>query len=492
MAAIRYSVINGWLPLTVYLMQGETEIAHNVHNAFEEGQFTDVLEGEYTLLFVDDVGCSDSVNIPTTTTTTTCDPLLCDYGLLYNWYAVGTEKLAPTGWHVPTDDEWTTLSTYLGGEEVAGGKMKTTGLCDWAIPNTDATNESGFSALPFGWRELWEGAFTQISYYSTWWSSSVIAETWSSSWYTSYDNASLFWDYYDSGHGWGVRCLMDSPEDWYEGLKMTDIDGNDYDTVKIGNQVWTVQNLKVTHYNDGEAIPNVEDDAIWMTLTTGALCAYNNDWNTYACVPEPTTTTTTTTVAPTTTTTTIEPTTTTTTTESNEFIIDTLSGYTGFADTYDNGDPDIHGQSFCAHGTISEFSIYCYVNTANLDLRATVYSTVPTHLGATYPPTGYLGQSTNTINTTTLSTDYENPSLVTFYFDDIEVDGEFFIDITYENVVYHHDGTLWIARGPVGSLSYMIYIGDLHFWVKYEYGYLSSRLVGIGDACTTTTTTTVP
>ena len=255
-----------------------------------------------------------TVEPTTTTTTTTCDPSKCDYGLLYNWYAVGTEKLAPTGWHVPTDDEWTTLSTYLGGEEVAGGKMKTTGLCDWAIPNTDATNESGFSALPFGWRELWEGAFTQISYYSTWWSSSVIAETWSSSWYTSYDNASLFWDYYDSGHGWGVRCLMDSPEDWYEGLKMTDIDGNDYDTVKIGNQVWTVQNLKVTHYNDGEAIPNVEDDAIWMTLTTGALCAYNNDWNTYACVPEPTTTTTTT-EEPTTTTTTEEPTTTTTTEE---------------------------------------------------------------------------------------------------------------------------------------------------------------------------------
>jgi hypothetical protein len=81
MAAIRYNVINGWLPVTVYLMQGETEIANNVHNAFEEGQFTDVLEGEYTLLFVDDVGCSDSINIPTTTTTTTtiyCEDLLCD------------------------------------------------------------------------------------------------------------------------------------------------------------------------------------------------------------------------------------------------------------------------------------------------------------------------------------------------------------------------------------------------------------------------------
>ena len=76
---------------------------------------------------------------------------------------------------------------------------------------------------------------------------------------------------------------------------MQDYDGNQYDTIQIGTQIWTIQNLKTTHYNDGVAIPNVEGNTAWAALTTGALCAFNNEWETYVCVPEPTTTTTTTT-----------------------------------------------------------------------------------------------------------------------------------------------------------------------------------------------------
>ncbi|MBK9327803.1 MAG: fibrobacter succinogenes major paralogous domain-containing protein [Sphingobacteriales bacterium] len=72
------------------------------------------------------------------------------YGKLYNWYAVNTGKLAPAGWHVPTDAEWTTLTTYLGGVRVAGGPMKATTL--WASPNVGATNSSGFTGLPAGYR----------------------------------------------------------------------------------------------------------------------------------------------------------------------------------------------------------------------------------------------------------------------------------------------------------------------------------------------------
>jgi uncharacterized protein (TIGR02145 family) len=73
------------------------------------------------------------------------------YGKLYNWYAVADPRhVCPTGWHEPTDGEWTTLTDYLGGAAVAGGKMKTTGLQYWISPNTDATNESGFSGLPGG------------------------------------------------------------------------------------------------------------------------------------------------------------------------------------------------------------------------------------------------------------------------------------------------------------------------------------------------------
>ena len=73
----------------------------------------------------------------------------CPYGKLYNWFAVADPRhVCPTGWHEPTDAEWTTLTDYLGGEEVAGGKMKSAGTQYWIGPNTDATNESGFSGLP--------------------------------------------------------------------------------------------------------------------------------------------------------------------------------------------------------------------------------------------------------------------------------------------------------------------------------------------------------
>ncbi len=70
------------------------------------------------------------------------------YGTLYNWYAVDTGKLAPKGWHIPTKAEWETLAKTLGGEAIAGGKMKEKGTAHWFSPNTGATNESGFNAIP--------------------------------------------------------------------------------------------------------------------------------------------------------------------------------------------------------------------------------------------------------------------------------------------------------------------------------------------------------
>ena len=76
------------------------------------------------------------------------------YGALYNFHAVGTGKLCPEGWHVPDTDEWYTLLLFLG-DEIAGGKMKYTGTRDWLQPNTGATNESGFNALPGGFRNTY-------------------------------------------------------------------------------------------------------------------------------------------------------------------------------------------------------------------------------------------------------------------------------------------------------------------------------------------------
>jgi uncharacterized protein (TIGR02145 family) len=93
------------------------------------------------------------------------------YGALYNWYAVNTGNLCPTGWHVPTDTELTTLTNYLGGISVTGGKLKETGTTHWNTPNSDATNTSGFTGLPGGYRSGSSGIFGNIGRFGNWWSS---------------------------------------------------------------------------------------------------------------------------------------------------------------------------------------------------------------------------------------------------------------------------------------------------------------------------------
>ena len=95
------------------------------------------------------------------------------YGKLYNWYAVNDPRgLAPEGWHVPSDAEWTTLTTFLGGASVAGGKLKETGTTHWLSPNTGATNETGFTALPGGWRTE-NGSSTYLGISGDWWTTTT-------------------------------------------------------------------------------------------------------------------------------------------------------------------------------------------------------------------------------------------------------------------------------------------------------------------------------
>lgn len=92
------------------------------------------------------------------------------YGKLYNWYVINDSRnIAPEGWHVPNDCEWQMLIDYLGGDAVAGGKMKETGTAHWLSPNTGATNESGFTGLPGGQREV-DGSFSQIGEFAYFWS----------------------------------------------------------------------------------------------------------------------------------------------------------------------------------------------------------------------------------------------------------------------------------------------------------------------------------
>jgi uncharacterized protein (TIGR02145 family) len=94
------------------------------------------------------------------------------YGALYNWYTVETGNLCPTGWHVPSDAEWTTLTDYLGGEAIAGGKLKETGTAHWDSPNTGATDETGFTAFPGGNRTK-NGPFSNLGAYNFLWSATT-------------------------------------------------------------------------------------------------------------------------------------------------------------------------------------------------------------------------------------------------------------------------------------------------------------------------------
>jgi uncharacterized protein (TIGR02145 family) len=91
------------------------------------------------------------------------------YGKLYNWYAVNdTRGLAPKGWHIPSKDEWVSLTDYLGGKDIAGGKMRS--LQYWESPNADATNSSGFSGMPGGLL-FFRGIYTDLGSSGNWWSS---------------------------------------------------------------------------------------------------------------------------------------------------------------------------------------------------------------------------------------------------------------------------------------------------------------------------------
>ncbi|MBP7102081.1 MAG: fibrobacter succinogenes major paralogous domain-containing protein [Bacteroidales bacterium] len=128
------------------------------------------------------------------------------YGRLYNWYAVKSGKLCPTGWHVATDAEWMTLINYLGGEEVAGNKLKETDTIHWHSPNTGATNESGFTALPGGCRDM-DGTFKLIGLSGWWWSATQFADLGAISHYISYYYGSVEFNYDYQQYGYSVRCV---------------------------------------------------------------------------------------------------------------------------------------------------------------------------------------------------------------------------------------------------------------------------------------------
>jgi|GEM_PF-1183841 uncharacterized protein (TIGR02145 family)/uncharacterized repeat protein (TIGR02543 family) len=254
------------------------------------------------------------------------------YGALYNWYAVGTGKLAPSGWRVASDSDWTALGTFVG----SAGKLKEAGTTHWNSPNTDATNETGFTALPGGYRYNY-GTYSFLGQYGHWWTSAEkdSGNTWNRDMH--FNDATLFRNNYNKRYGFSVRCIQGGNQynvtfnsqggsavssqlvnsgshttepvastrtgytfvGWFKEAACTnawnfasetvtgpitlyakwivmDIDGNIYTTVSIGTQTWTVENLRTTKYNDGSPIPLVTNDGPWSGLGTGAYCFYGN------------------------------------------------------------------------------------------------------------------------------------------------------------------------------------------------------------------------
>lgn len=128
------------------------------------------------------------------------------YGKLYNWNAVNTGKLCPTGWHVPTDVDWTTLKDYL--DPFAGGKMKEEGTLHWNSPNDFVTNASGFTALPGGCRES-NGIFVQFSDIGYYWSSTEFNS--GNAWFLRLSKTSVLFFFSGSNkkEGKSVRCVKD-------------------------------------------------------------------------------------------------------------------------------------------------------------------------------------------------------------------------------------------------------------------------------------------
>jgi uncharacterized protein (TIGR02145 family) len=129
-----------------------------------------------------------------------------EYGGLYNWYTINTGKLCPEGWHVPNNDEWSTLIRYAGGTQTGGYKLKESGTTHWGSSNTGATNETGFTALPAGDRHS-DGYIMGMGGIGLWWSSTEFDNLNGMMWYMYSDNpvVNLGANYKPSGIS--VRCI---------------------------------------------------------------------------------------------------------------------------------------------------------------------------------------------------------------------------------------------------------------------------------------------
>jgi uncharacterized protein (TIGR02145 family) len=207
-------------------------------------------------------------------------------GALYNWYTANSYKLCPAGWHVPDDQEWDSLLLFLGGTENAGIMLKEQGDAHWQKPNDGATNESGFTAIPGGIRDI-VGSFTYYGTKGQWWTTRDTTKE--LAWYRSldYNSSSMTRHFSGKNEGYSIRCLKDpviiekkvntDTVRIEDSVVMTDPrDGQKYMIAHIGPMVWMAENLKATKLNDGTEIPEVVDKIAWSREAAPVYCWYDN------------------------------------------------------------------------------------------------------------------------------------------------------------------------------------------------------------------------
>jgi uncharacterized protein (TIGR02145 family) len=141
------------------------------------------------------------------------------YGVLYNWPAAmngatsstanpsGVQGVCPTGWHLPSNAEWIELIDYLGGTDVAGGKLKEAGTTHWSSPNEGATNESGFTALPGG--RVFVGNFYYLNSSGDWWSSTEFDGTYVINYTMNFGGSYVLFGNNLKDSGFSIRCVRD-------------------------------------------------------------------------------------------------------------------------------------------------------------------------------------------------------------------------------------------------------------------------------------------
>jgi uncharacterized protein (TIGR02145 family) len=207
------------------------------------------------------------------------------YGYLYNWYVnqgTGNGSITSSNdWRVPTWYDYYYLNITLGGASIAGKKLKETGTTYWSLDN--GTNVVNFNLRGSGYRNYSSGAFIFILNQTGLWTTEVNSPT-SSYAYTASSNNDFFGNsQFINTTGHAIRLCRNATvaeQSLSDGTVCSPYIGNDvlqYPTIKIGTNVWLACNLAETKLRGGSDIPNVTNNATWAGLTTGAMCAYNND-----------------------------------------------------------------------------------------------------------------------------------------------------------------------------------------------------------------------